>query len=153
MHDLYLNFRQLDSLINQSTDKASTAGHEPVRLARIANTHLSHFRSTAGRLCSKNRPRNHFLDMSVLAKPCMGSNTTSVVEHSVFNSATVNLDLGQDTGCYLCIDVTWTSASSITQVLVPGFTTYQTLNGEDNWVIQLDASSGTDMLVSGTGKS
>jgi hypothetical protein len=49
--------------------------------------------------------------------------------------------------------VTWTPASSITQVLVSGFTTYQTLNGEDKWVIQLDASSGTDMLVSGTGKS
>jgi hypothetical protein len=90
---------------------------------------------------------------SVLAKPCTGSNLTIVVDASVSNSATVDLNLGQETWCHLYVDVKWTPSSSITQVLVTGFTTYQTLNGEDDWVIQLDGSAGTATLISDTGKS
>ena len=90
---------------------------------------------------------------SVLAKPCTGANQTIVVDANVSDSATVDLDLGEDTWCYLYVDVKWTPSSSITQVLVSGFTSYETINGEDDWVIQLDSSTGTATLVLDTGKS
>lgn len=90
---------------------------------------------------------------AVVAKPCSAATQTITVADYVSDVVSVDLLMGQQTWCNLYVNLKWTSSGSIVQVEVDGFTTYQTLNGADDYVIQLDDLSETATLVPDTGKS
>lgn len=89
---------------------------------------------------------------NVVAKPCNAVSQTLRVKDTLSSANAIDLDLGEDTWCYLYLNVEWSVGDPVTTVQVGGFTSYETLDGEDDYEIEVDSSSETATLVV-TGKS
>ncbi|MFT6143794.1 MAG: hypothetical protein ACJAZO_001101 [Myxococcota bacterium] len=90
---------------------------------------------------------------NMVAKPCTGATQVISVQDVVSSHSSIDLNLGQESWCYLYLNVQWTTGGSVMTVEVGGFDVYQTVTGANDWVIQVDSSAGTATLVADTGKS
>ncbi|MEZ4322542.1 MAG: hypothetical protein R3F61_34060 [Myxococcota bacterium] len=83
----------------------------------------------------------------LIAKPCSGNGYSLSLQKTVDEGQhfASTLQLGEH--CQLTLDVKWTPSSSLEEVEVTGFDVLDISNGADPFVIELDASNETAVLV------